>query len=248
MLRLFLSLRLCPPSPACSTPPTPLDRRWLECCIARRSCVFYAVLIHLAASSFKHVAADRRLDVCPEEQGRGGHILAWVGRALPCPALAPPDAFGQMDQTYRPLFIKRTCSPRLAMAPSTTSQWNQRKLAPNYRLISVKDGTGGAGVSVCGGWVAESLWDRGPQSRKRTRRTHTEARDTITRAEKQKAQPPFSGPFVPQPGLLPSSRCHSTTHLCPVSDPTGLITHTHTHTPEDGASGFYAAYVPLRKQ
>lgn len=98
-----------PPRPACSTP---LGRRWLRCCIARRSCVFYAVLIHLAAaSSYKRVAADRRLDVCPEEQGRGGHILTWVG---PAPALAPPDAFGQMVQTYRPLFIKRTSSPRRA--------------------------------------------------------------------------------------------------------------------------------------
>lgn len=95
--------------------------------------------------------------------------------------------------------------------------------------------------------MAESLWDRGPQSRQRTRRTHTEAGDTITRAEKQKAQPPFSGRFVPQLGLLllPSSGCHNRNHLCPVSDPTGLI--THTHTPEDGASGFNATYAPLSK-
>lgn len=149
----------------------------------------------------------------------------------PCPGTVSrfwPDGPGlsaTVHQTH-PL-----AAPRLAMAPSTTSQWNQRKLAPNYRLISVKDGTGAAGVSVCGGWVAESLWDRGPQSRQRTRRTHTEARDTITRAGKQKAQPPFSGRFVPQSGLLlPSSGCHNRNHLCPVSDPTGLITHTHTHT------------------
>lgn len=30
----------------------------------------------------------------------------------------------------------------LAMAPSIMSQWNQRKLAPNYRLLSVKNGIG----------------------------------------------------------------------------------------------------------
>lgn len=43
----------------------------------------------------------------------------------------------------------------LAMAPSIMSQWNQRKLAPNYRLLSVKNGTGAAGVCqlVEAGWL-----------------------------------------------------------------------------------------------
>lgn len=34
----------------------------------------------------------------------------------------------------------------LTMAPSIMSQWNQRKLAPNYRLLSVKNRTGADGV------------------------------------------------------------------------------------------------------
>lgn len=67
----------------------------------------------------------------------------------------------QMVQRSRPLLIKCARSPSLAVAPSTASQWKQRKLAPNYRLVSVKDGSGAAGVSVCEGWVAESLRDRG---------------------------------------------------------------------------------------
>lgn len=184
------------------TRPTPPDRRWLDCCIARRSCVFYAVLIHLAATPPKHVVADRRLDAGPQEQQRGPRVLSWVG-----PALAPSHAFGPMVQSYRPVLIERAplAVSCLAVAPSTASQWNQRKLAPNYSPISVKDGSGAAGVSVREAWVAESLRDRGLQSAQRTRRTRTEARDTITRTEKQEAQPrpPFSGRFVPQSGLPP---------------------------------------------
>lgn len=72
----------------------------------------------------------------------------------------------------------------------------------------MKDGSGAAGVSVREAWVAESLRDRGLQSAQRTRRTRTEARETITRTEKQEAHPPpplfFPSRFVPQSGLPPT--------------------------------------------
>lgn len=50
----------------------------------------------------------------------------------------------------------------LTMAPSVVSERNQRKLAPNYRLLSVKNGTGAHGVchhagaawlTHCGTWA-----------------------------------------------------------------------------------------------
>lgn len=145
------------PFPPLRPRPPPSDRRWLDCCIARRSCVFSAVLIHLAASPHKHVVAHRRLD--RRSVGTG----AWTTR--PSVGGPPPwhrqTLWGQMVQRQRPLLIKCARSPSLAVAPSAASQWKQRKLAPNYRLVSVKDGSGAAGVSVCEGWVAESLRDRG---------------------------------------------------------------------------------------
>lgn len=201
---LFLPHHLCPLFPSCSTLPTPphpptppLDRRWLDCCIARRSCVFYAVLIHLAAPPYKHVAADRRLDAGQEKQERGRRVLTWadprpgtVRRSRP----DGPELSATVHQAH-PL-----AAPRLAMAPSTASQWNQRKLAPNYSLISVRDGTGAAGVSVCGGWAAESLRDRG------ARRGHAErTRRPGTRLHAQKSRR-FSLPFLVD--LCLSRVCH----------------------------------------
>lgn len=167
----------------------------------------------------------------------GGPCPGTVGRFRP----DGPDLSATVHQTH-PLAV-----PCLAVAPSTTSQWNQRKLAPNYRLVSVKDGTGAAGVSACGGWVAESLGSRPAEHTEDTRNAQS-ARDTITRTQRRKAQPPFSGPFVPQSGLLlSSSGCYNRNLSCSVSGPTGLITRARTRTPEEGASGFNAACAPLSK-
>lgn len=46
-----------------------------------RSCIFHAVVIHLAASKDKHVVVDRRLVPGPEEQV-GDDRLTWVGPTL----------------------------------------------------------------------------------------------------------------------------------------------------------------------
>lgn len=104
---------------------------------------------------------DRRLGPGLEEQDREDR-LTWVG---PCPG--PNVSMGSSGQ-HQPLgqmVLSRVLATVhqmypfplscLAMAPSIMSQWNQRKLAPNYRLLSVKNGSGAAGVCqlVEAGWL-----------------------------------------------------------------------------------------------
>lgn len=127
---------------------------------------------------------------------------------------------------------------RLAMAPSTASQWNQRKLAPNYSLVSVKDGSGAPGVSVCEGWVAESLRDLGLQS---AQNAHRGQGHDYTHGKAGGSASLFWSICAPV-GSASSPGCHNRNHLCSVSDPTGLI----THTPAASASGFSAPWSKAR--
>lgn len=108
-----------------------------------------------------------------------------LGQMVRCRALA---TVHQM----RPLAL--SC---LAMAPSIMSQWNQRKLAPNYRLLSVKNGTGAGGVCqrVEAGWLTHCGTEARRPRRGHAKHTHTgHGGDTIDCTHicthKQKAEPP----------------------------------------------------------
>lgn len=211
---------------------------------AARSCIFYAVVIHLAATRDKHVVVDRRLGPGPEEQTDVGG---------PCPGLnfstgssRQRQPLGQMVRS-RALAAVHEMHPLtlscLTMAPSITSQWNQRKLAPNYRLLSVRNGTGAGGVCqrVEVGWLThcETKADHAEdiQNIHTGHRGHTSDCTHICMGTSL-----LSGWFVPQQGLLPHQQgCHNRNHLCSISDPKGLI----THTMEADASGFYAPQAPL---
>lgn len=71
------------------------------------------------------------------------------GQRQPLGQMVRSRALATVHQTHQ---LALSC---LAMAPSIMSQWNQRKLAPNYRLLSVKNGTGAGGVCQCveAGWL-----------------------------------------------------------------------------------------------
>lgn len=86
-------------------------------CIAR-SCIFHAVVIHLAATPDKHVVVDRRLGPGPEEQD-GDDRLTWVGPALvPTSARAAAGSASHLARwsgvELSPLFIK--CTRTLCLA------------------------------------------------------------------------------------------------------------------------------------
>lgn len=101
----------------------------------------------------------------PEEQD-GDDRLTWVG---PGPNVSTDSSssssssgqrqpLGQMVRTRVIATVHQMCPLALsclAMALGIMSQWNQRKLAPNYRLLCVKNGTGAAGVCqrVEAGWL-----------------------------------------------------------------------------------------------
>lgn len=92
-----------------SSPSHPSSWFSLDCCIARRRCVFYTAAIHLALSPEKNtlwwtdawVPDCRNMDMYDRQ--------TWVGTAQAVWA-----TFGQMVQSYRPLFIKCTSSLCLA--------------------------------------------------------------------------------------------------------------------------------------
>lgn len=80
----------------------------------------------------------------------------------------------------------------LAMAPSIMSQWNQRKLAPNYRLLSVKNGIGSG--ELCHHVEAAWLTHRGTEAH-RPHSSHRECvrnswRGSHTHTHKRKGRPP----------------------------------------------------------
>lgn len=122
--------------------------------------VFHAVVIHFG--SLLQINTLRRTDARVPVRGSrtGDDRLTWVGpgtdvntgssgRSQPLGQMVRSRVIATVHQTH-PL-----ASSCLAMAPSITSQWNERKLAPNYRLLSVKNGTGAAGVCqrVEAGWL-----------------------------------------------------------------------------------------------
>ena len=139
----------------------------------------------------------------------------------------------------------------LAMAPSIMSQWNQRKLAPNYRPLSVKTLTGAGGVCqrVEAGWLTHC----GDWGRYYTQRTsehmHRAWRTQVmthictgTHTGIRLKLPSFWLIWATAGSAPPTLLgCHNRNHLCSISDPTGLI----THTMEADASGFYAPQAPL---
>lgn len=152
------SSALCFP-PALPFPPPPP----LRSALARLLHCAEELRLFRSSDSFGNLSTQTRCGAqTPGSPVRGNRSVddaSWRGWGPP--PWHRQTLWDQMVQRSRPLLIKCARSPSLAVAPSTASQWKQRKLAPNYRLVSVKDGSGAAGVSVCEGWVAESLRDRG---------------------------------------------------------------------------------------
>lgn len=97
---------------------------FLVCCCLHRQAL--NLVIHLAATVNKHVAADRRPSPGLEEQERVDR-LTWVGRTLVLTSVHQCQPLGQMVRSralttvhqMRPLAL--SC---LAVAPSIMSQWN----------------------------------------------------------------------------------------------------------------------------
>jgi len=79
----------------------------------------------------------------------------------------------------------------LTMAPSIMSQWNERKLAPNYRLLSLKNGTGAGGVCHCveAGWLSHCGTEA--EDIQNTHTGHEEITHIYWNTRERRGEPPF---------------------------------------------------------